>query len=724
MLSLCFIDVETTGRFADKHDIVQLACIPIVKGVKQKPFNEFCKPKNFDTIEDEAIAVHGISRSKMMTFQNQEDLLDHLVSYLSSFNTRFIIAGFNVGFDKQFISHLFNKNGRSKDFFSLFDINIHDTLSRARSIKNQIHSENMKLETLAKYWNIQIKAHDAISDIEATIEVDNKIGKLLGEQEFTYTEHEKVEVPDFKEMAHLHLHSMYDMVESIPHPKDWKQWCASINSPGYSIVDHCSAVSLSVVNKLNKDSGPRGVPGCGLIVDIDGELCDLNAWAISNEGYFNLNYLASVGYDNHLEIDGVKKSVISMRQLVDNSLGLLFGVGSPNGFLGKLLLKDDKSAVLNMIQSLSSVLKDKLFIELTAIDITHTYSSKLGFQVIGKTKDVRDSNVAKALNNILFDFATENSLNMLAVSAACFIDKSDKLLQDIVAKNSYSSGKCYYEVYDAKPTREIYRILKQHLSDKLSVEAFNTIIDNSIDIVEKSSCIDVSFSYSLPKADIPGHIREKTDDYNKQTYYLLVEKCKHHGRWRDDPIYIDRFKKEVDVILNNKALNFIPYFLLYEDIATFARSKGIMQGIARGSAGGSLISYYLKIIHIDPIAADLPFERFLSHARINAGSLPDIDCLDGDTLISTSSGDKISIRDLSALPVDKYPELLSFSESQFVSQKPLLVFKKGIKEVIEYTFDDGSILVCTKDHKVLTKNNGYVEIQEAMNNGYEIISFK
>ena len=72
-------------------------------------------------------------------------------------------------------------------------------------------------------------------------------------------------------------------------------------------------------------------------------------------------------------------------------------------------------------------------------------------------------------------------------------------------------------------------------------------------------------------------------------------------------------------------MNFLPYFLIYEDVSTFSREAGFLQSIGRGSAGGCLLSYYLKIIHVDPVAKKLPFERFLSHARINAGSWPDID---------------------------------------------------------------------------------------------------
>jgi len=57
------------------------------------------------------------------------------------------------------------------------------------------------------------------------------------------------------------------------------------------------------------------------------------------------------------------------------------------------------------------------------------------------------------------------------------------------------------------------------------------------------------------------------------------------------------------------------------DIVRFAREHGIRcQG--RGSAAHSLVAYLLDITPIDPLAADLVFERFLSPER---RSPPDID---------------------------------------------------------------------------------------------------
>ena len=54
------------------------------------------------------------------------------------------------------------------------------------------------------------------------------------------------------------------------------------------------------------------------------------------------------------------------------------------------------------------------------------------------------------------------------------------------------------------------------------------------------------------------------------------------------------------------------------------KSKGILLGSGRGSVGGSLLAYCLKITEINPLQYDLFFSRFLNEARAKT-SLPDID---------------------------------------------------------------------------------------------------
>ena len=79
-----------------------------------------------------------------------------------------------------------------------------------------------------------------------------------------------------------------------------------------------------------------------------------------------------------------------------------------------------------------------------------------------------------------------------------------------------------------------------------------------------------------------------------------------------------RLDYELGVILS---MGYAGYFLIVADFVRFAREQRI-QTTCRGSAPGSIVTYTLGITPVDPIAYELPFERFLNPDRV---TMPDID---------------------------------------------------------------------------------------------------
>lgn len=633
-----WLDAETTGLSEYKNDIVQLACIPVVNGVPQKPFNEFCQPTNWHTIEDEAVKVHGITRDMMQTFQTQEQMLNKFIQYINSFGVKFTIAGYNVGFDKKFISATFSKHGKSSDFFRLFTINIHDTFKRAKSVKSQIPVSSFKLESLSDHYGIKIKAHDALSDIEATIAVDKIISKLIGEDTTIYVPsinaRDIVVSSHIPEMAQLNVHSQYNMVDGVPLPDDWYKWASENKVPGVAVVDQGIGISLfdSIRNKHDTIAVSgitlNVIPGDELVLEMLSEekakAFRLTAWALNTKGYENLVKLSSLGYDSAEEINGINTPLLTIEQVKEYKEGLAFGTAGINGAIGQAIQAGDKQLAINRYIELRQDLKE-VYLEFNPVDITQVFDSKIGFRNIKNNDLVPDGNLGKALNNFYKELVDQFGAEAIPITAACFIDSADKIVQDCLSKNAHKDGKFYHEEYVIKKSEQVYKELKVHLGDWLTEEIFISWVNNANSIANRAKDTKVNFEYHLPEILIPEYIKAKTDDYDMQTYYYMMEKIKQHGRWNNDPIYIERFKQELDVIMKNNTMNFIPYFLVYEDVSTFSRDAGFLQSLGRGSAGGCLISYYLKIIHVDPVEAELPFERFLSHARIAAGSWPDID---------------------------------------------------------------------------------------------------
>ncbi|MFQ5905641.1 MAG: DNA polymerase III subunit alpha [bacterium] len=98
---------------------------------------------------------------------------------------------------------------------------------------------------------------------------------------------------------------------------------------------------------------------------------------------------------------------------------------------------------------------------------------------------------------------------------------------------------------------------------------------------------------------------------------VLRERCYEGARKRYESLsrkVVERIEHELSVI---EEKGFAQYFLVVQDMVSQApRTCG------RGSAAASIVSYCLGITHVDPIAHNLLFERFLNPGRKDA---PDID---------------------------------------------------------------------------------------------------
>ena len=87
---------------------------------------------------------------------------------------------------------------------------------------------------------------------------------------------------------------------------------------------------------------------------------------------------------------------------------------------------------------------------------------------------------------------------------------------------------------------------------------------------------------------------------------------------RNDRIATERIQRELEIIEN---LRFSSYFLITDEICRYARGRNFHY-VGRGSGANSAVAFCLGITDVDPIALNLPFERFLNPKR---KSPPDFD---------------------------------------------------------------------------------------------------
>jgi DNA-directed DNA polymerase III PolC len=132
--------------------------------------------------------------------------------------------------------------------------------------------------------------------------------------------------------------------------------------------------------------------------------------------------------------------------------------------------------------------------------------------------------------------------------------------------------------------------------------------------IARNCCVDLDLDRrKLPRYPVPG-------DGDAHLYLRGLALKGLSDRYDPKSVNAARrvLERELTVI---RKLDLADYFLICHDIVDYARSR-LMPCLGRGSAANSIVSYCLYITHVDPLAHNLFFERFLNDQRT---SLPDFD---------------------------------------------------------------------------------------------------
>ncbi len=172
-----------------------------------------------------------------------------------------------------------------------------------------------------------------------------------------------------------------------------------------------------------------------------------------------------------------------------------------------------------------------------------------------------------------------------------------------------------YELYP-KTGEEVYESYKKYsheVGESYDDETILQSIEATYNISESIQDIEIN-----KKVYLPSFLFES----KREPDTILYEECRRSLRelgLSENKQYNERFKREFEII---KKRGFVNYFLTMRAICIKA-NKVMMTGAARGSAGGSLVSYLLGITQIDPIQWGTQFERFMTEDETSG--YPDID---------------------------------------------------------------------------------------------------
>ena len=182
MIKKIYIDLETGGLDPQLNAVLEIGCI-IEYGNVYKELDLFCQPFPNDLLDSEALKVNKLTEQEIHAFPNPakvyNDLTTELSLHVNKYNTKdkFVLLGYNVGFDAQFLRSFWLKN-HDKYFGSFFWYPPLDIMALAMKYilkyKDRSQMKDFKLITVAKTLGLDVdleQAHGAMYDINLTRDI-------------------------------------------------------------------------------------------------------------------------------------------------------------------------------------------------------------------------------------------------------------------------------------------------------------------------------------------------------------------------------------------------------------------------------------------------------------------------------------------------------------------------------------------------------------------------
>ncbi len=179
MKKILWLDTETTGLNPLVHGLREVGFIIEIDGVEEERGNLFINPFTYERaveVDDYALSISNKTIEEIKTYDRSsfcfKEFIKLMIKYINvnDKDDVFVIAGYNVGFDVGFIKEWFKDMDLGNDYKTLFHYKSLDVFPLVITLKHLrlIDTENDRLETICKYFNIPLDAHNALSDIEAT----------------------------------------------------------------------------------------------------------------------------------------------------------------------------------------------------------------------------------------------------------------------------------------------------------------------------------------------------------------------------------------------------------------------------------------------------------------------------------------------------------------------------------------------------------------------------
>ena len=414
--------------------------------------------------------------------------------------------------------------------------------------------------------------------------------------------------------VHLHVHSMYSLLEASCPPKKMAAKAKEHGSPAIAITDNGNMFGAIEFYHACQAQGVKALIG------MDAYLAPKSRWvkgedkeaikmpnrrlvllATSYRGYQNLCQISSVGYQEGFYY----KPRIDYEILRQYSQDLIALSGDLRGEVAYQFTEHGEAAAYEKIGLLQDIFGDNFYLEICRPGLA-SYERVNEFLIAASEKM---SVPLVATNNVHYLYSDESLAQEVLVCVG-----SNKTLQD---ESRFRLGSDQFYLKTPEEMTQLFADLPEAIANTLKIA-------EQVNIEFPLEDSDGKRIYHLPQFPTEGGLSMR-EQIRKDSLAGLQERFVE-AEERGEPVaeekrpeYFTRLDFELDII---DRMGFNDYFLIVKDFIQWAKKQDIPVGPGRGSGAGSLVAYALQITDLDPIPHSLIFERFLNPERI---SMPDFD---------------------------------------------------------------------------------------------------
>jgi DNA polymerase-3 subunit alpha len=420
----------------------------------------------------------------------------------------------------------------------------------------------------------------------------------------------------------LHVHSEYSLLDGLSKTSQIASRIKEIGSTACALSDHGTVSGAVDFVKTMKDNGLKPILGCEVYICY-GESNDKTP---DNKRLFHQVILAKnlEGWKTLLELVAMSnhpdrfyhKPRISFNDIkkVDTSNLITFS-GHLGSYLANAISKDDK-VLPNWQQlgidavNLQKQLFKNFYVEIQLVDSERNKFSKEVAECLREVASI--TNTPCVATPDAHYARREDAIDQRVLLCTSLKKTLGQIKMDIKQGNSVGL-QCFFE------------------SDNFHIPSFEEMqgwhteeeIENTNKIADMCDDYSILSAPNPPTFKCPGGMTP--DDFLRHLCRQgWKKKMAHIDDEEELKVYGERVNHELEVFLS---CGLSSYFLIVRDIIKFCHENGYITGPGRGSAAGCMVSYLIDITQIDPIPADLLFERFYNAGRNSPGKIswPDID---------------------------------------------------------------------------------------------------